>query len=89
MPKSLGYTDIAKALGVSRQRVWSLMQQRKGLCLHCPERATYRGLCDVHATQARDRQWTRSGSGNPARRNGPSGRQKRSKQPIIMKANRG
>ena len=44
-------SEIARALGVSRQRVWQIIRNAEGRCMTCGDRAMTATRCYMHARQ--------------------------------------
>ena len=43
MPKRGEGAELAKQLGVSRQRAWQILRRHKGLCIQCGKPAAKKG----------------------------------------------
>jgi hypothetical protein len=66
---------LARSLGVSRQRVWSMLREAGGACVTCGKpREQYALYCDQHAAIQADTRWRQYGK--QLRRNGPYGPRK-------------
>lgn len=51
--RTLGIAAMAREMGISRQRLWQIMQNEQGLCRLCSLRAVSSGLCEKHFIERR------------------------------------
>ena len=75
MEKKFGQlAQLARQLGVSRQRIWQKVKQAEGMCMRCGKPALEgSGLCEKHLLEQRQRQrklkgcqaWKPGGPGRP------------------------
>lgn len=49
--KALGMAALARELGISRQRLWQIMQAKEGKCMKCQDPSVKHGLCSKHYMQ--------------------------------------
>lgn len=67
--KALGMAALARELGISRQRLWQIMQEKEGKCQLCQEPAFKTGRCKKHYKSAliRKREYARKSTGYAAK----------------------
>lgn len=74
--KALGMAAQAREMGISRQRLWQIMQNAEGKCSMCAQKIWRNGLCKTHyaANRIYARKWSRKVNGYKPKVEGGRGR---------------